>query len=282
MNIVTGYKGEAHITAQEVRGENMGIFGQDSYVLDVGLQFMLEDSGGGTLTMYNGVLCHQGTIAEIPYGTQESIEIANGTVGLIRCDAVVARYSRNTEGVESMTIEVIQGTPNASIAEPPEITEGVVADGATVSDMLLYYVYLDGTNIDTIDAQFVTVPSLTSLQEYIDTQIESAIDDVTKVETISQSNYITASSGVTIDSFSCRRSGNIIAVYFRARPSAAKTGSWTIGTVKAGYRPLVECGFFTGSSGVTGYVQTGGSVFYQSAVSANASAYVKMLYIVNG
>ena len=38
MNIITGYKGEAHITAQEDRDINLGVVGKstsDLYVLDV-------------------------------------------------------------------------------------------------------------------------------------------------------------------------------------------------------------------------------------------------------
>ena len=45
MRIVTGYKGEAHITSNDDQGRNQGIFGPDRYVLWVGNKMATTASG---------------------------------------------------------------------------------------------------------------------------------------------------------------------------------------------------------------------------------------------
>lgn len=183
MNIVTGKRGYAHITSQQDRDKNMGIFGEGSCVLEVGHQLAAEITGPNEVTISDGVLSHQGCIAEIAPGTTEAVQIANGSVGMQRIDAIVARYTKNGSGIEDMQVLVLQGTPDETEAWPPDIVEGNIASGDTMVDMLLFLVYLNGTSLDNVVPQFSMAPSAANIKEEVDIEIGDRITDTFKIKT---------------------------------------------------------------------------------------------------
>ena len=124
MNIITGYRGEAHITAQMDRNINRGIFGSDAYVVNLsGSHLSATIVSANEIRIGSGMIVAQGCMAEIPYGTTESLTIANGSQGMQRRDLIVVRYTRNTStGVEDMSLIVKTGTPAASNPSTPAYT----------------------------------------------------------------------------------------------------------------------------------------------------------------
>ena len=54
--LITGYWGEPHVTAENDRGVNAGIFGVGKFVLNVGKKFKAEYIGNNTVRMYDGTL----------------------------------------------------------------------------------------------------------------------------------------------------------------------------------------------------------------------------------
>lgn len=151
MDIITGYKGQAHITAGQIRGQNQGIFGEDSYILNVGNKFNASIISATSVKLEDGMLSHQGCIAEIPYGTVETLTIGNGSQGMKRVDLIVARYSKDAgTGVEDMELVVIQGTAAASNPSTPTYNEGLIAAGDSPVDMPLFIVNVDGITLDSI------------------------------------------------------------------------------------------------------------------------------------
>lgn len=151
MDIITGYRGEPHITAEQDRSVNQGTFGEGSYVLDVGEQLRAEIASNTEIRIYDGVISHQGCTARIRKNAYDSVTIANGSQGMKRKDLVVARYTLNEgNGIESIDWVVIQGTPSASAPVLPEPTLGDIQAGDTVADMAMYEVDLDGINITAI------------------------------------------------------------------------------------------------------------------------------------
>ena len=126
MNIITGYRGEAHITADQIRDQNQGCFGSGSYILDVGSKLAATAISATSVQLADGIISHQGCTASIPYGSTESVTIGNGTQGMLRIDLIVARYTKDAgTGVEDMELAVIQGTPaasNPSRIVPPSVT----------------------------------------------------------------------------------------------------------------------------------------------------------------
>lgn len=165
MKIITGYTGTKHITAEQDRDINIGIFGGNSYVLSTGLKMSAEISTNNEIKIRDGVLIHQGCAASITKNTYDSIPIANGSQGMKRIDLIVARYRRNEEtGVESIGFEVIQGAPTESNPVVPTCTIGGIQEGDAIADMPMYAVHLDGLNITSVDKMFAVLENIEILQ----------------------------------------------------------------------------------------------------------------------
>lgn len=164
MNIITGYRGEPHITAQEDRDINLGVVGKstsDLYVLDVGQQLDADIVSANEIRIRDGVLVMQGCAASIDYGTYDSLTISNGSQGMERIDVIAAQYERDGDtNVESVSLVVIEGTPAASDPTAPTLTGGSIQGGDTLVQMPLYYVNIDGVSIDSVVEQFTLATSL--------------------------------------------------------------------------------------------------------------------------
>lgn len=151
MNIVTGYKGEPHVTAQQLRNAFRGMLGDDSYRLIVGSNMAASIVSANEVSIADGVVCVQGCIGEIPAGTTESMTIDNGAQGMQRLDRIVVRYTRDgSTGVENMALAVIKGTPAASNPALPAYTSGSIANGDTLVEVPLYTVTINGLAITSV------------------------------------------------------------------------------------------------------------------------------------
>ena len=167
MNIIWGYGANPHITAQQLRDTYVGIFGDDTHILDVGSKLAATVISATEVQIADGVLIAQGCTASINYGQTESLTIQNGTQGMLRKDLIVAQYMKSTGfGVESMSLAVKRGTPAASSPALPAYTTGSIADGDTLVEFPLYVVNLNGINI-------------TSVQRLVDiVSVKGGIDDL--------------------------------------------------------------------------------------------------------
>lgn len=164
MDIITGYTGTPHITAENDRDINIGIFGSKSYVLQTGTMLTAEISNNNEIKVRDGVIMHQGCAASIKKNTYDSVTINNGSQGMKRIDLIVARYEKQPEtNVESLTLKVLQGTPEETSPQVPAHTEGDIQAGDTVADMPLYEVEIDGLNITEIRKAFQTMEDLESV-----------------------------------------------------------------------------------------------------------------------
>ena len=164
MDIITGYTGSPHVTAEQDRDVNIGIFGAESYVLRTGSRLKAEVSSNNEIKVRDGVIMHQGCAASIKKNTYDSLTIANGSQGMKRVDLIVARYSRdqNTKE-ESLVLKVIQGTPKESGPAVPGYTTGDIQAGDLIADMPLYQVTLNGLNITEVKQLFATQDSIAEL-----------------------------------------------------------------------------------------------------------------------
>lgn len=164
MEIITGYTGKPHVTAEQDRDVNEGIFDTGSFVLKTGSQLAAELVSNNEIKIRDGVLVIQGCTAAIKKNTYDPVTIANGSQGMKRIDLIVARYNKNEETkIEEVTLKVIQGTPNASTAAVPTYKTGDIQSGDLVADMPLYKVTLDGLNVTSVDKMFTVIPTLPEL-----------------------------------------------------------------------------------------------------------------------
>ena len=173
MDIITGYTGSPHVTAEQDRDVNIGIFGAESYVLRTGSQLKAEVSSNNEIKVRDGVIMHQGCAASIKKNTYDSLTIANGSQGMKRVDLIVARYSRdqNTKE-ESLVLKVIQGTPKESGPAVPGYTTGDIQAGDLIADMPLYQVTLNGLNITEVKQLFATQDSIAGLSSNLISIVE--------------------------------------------------------------------------------------------------------------
>ena len=170
MDIITGYTGSPHVTAEQDRDINIGIFGNESYVLQTGSQLTAEVSSNNEIKVRDGVIMHQGCAASIKKNTYDSLTITNGSQGMKRVDLIVARYSRDpSANEESLTLKVIQGTPSENSPTVPGYTTGDIQSGDLVADMPLYQVILNGLNITEVKKLFSVQGSIAELSSNLKT-----------------------------------------------------------------------------------------------------------------
>lgn len=172
MEIITGYTGKPHVTSEQDRDVNIGVVGEGSYVLRTGMQLAAEVSSNNEIKIRDGVLMHQGCTASIKKNTYDSLTITNGSQGMKRVDLIVARYEKNQDnGIESLDLKVIQGTPAESNPAAPQYTVGDIQAGDCVADMPLYKVIIDGLNITEVKKVFEIVGSNKDLSEQLGFQM---------------------------------------------------------------------------------------------------------------
>lgn len=193
IKIVTGMTGEPHITSDDDRALNLGIFGKDSYVLPVGDVLKLEMVDVNTARISCGDIVMKGCHARIPAGDYEEVSIDNGTNGYNRIDLIVAQYERNA-GVESVTLQVIKGTPSTGTAVQPEYPSGSIYWGTTKDCFPLYSVTLAGINISGTTKLFTTIDArLSNIYNKSDIDaMKKAIDShFNTLETAISTGYMT-------------------------------------------------------------------------------------------
>ena len=190
MEIITGYTGKPHVTAEQDRDVNEGIFDTGSFVLKTGSQLAAELVSNNEIKIRDGVLVIQGCTAVIKKNTYDPVTIANGSQGMKRIDLIVARYNKNEETkIEEVTLKVIQGTPNASTAAVPTYKTGDIQSGDLVADMPLYKVTLDGLNVTSVDKMFTVIPTLPELSSKI-----TAMNNIIKNVEITKTNLKVAAN----------------------------------------------------------------------------------------
>lgn len=289
MNILTGYRGEPHITSSQDRAQNQGAFGTGSYILDVGQELAAEIISANEIRIRDGVLSHQGCVANIEQGAYDSLEISNGSQGMLRRDLIVARYTKDAEtNVEDLSLVVIEGTPASSNPSDPAYNHGDIQSGDSPVDMPLYRVNING----------VAISSVTKIASVIMTQADASsqigtLTDKTNLETL---NILLASSNYSLGQGFAFRIGKLVVFsinvsisytltsntpLFRFRTSAladvvpAKASNESIN-----WRFLMRCGQ-SGSLGATGASSVDGHIWLTTAspINETGSIYVAGTFI---
>ena len=230
MDIITGYTGSPHVTAEQDRDINIGIFGNESYVLQTGSQLTAEVSSNNEIKVRDGVIMHQGCAASIKKNTYDSLTITNGSQGMKRVDLIVARYSRDpSTNEESLTLKAIQGTPSENSPTVPGYTIGDIQSGDLVADMPLYQVILNGLNITEVKKLFSVQGSIAELNSNF--KIYSKFITSKPWASVNSDNYETRKY---------RRSGNLVMLEYLANFNTDGTLSFNLieQSIPQGYRPV--------------------------------------------
>lgn len=154
--IVDGMTGTKHISSDDLSALNVATIGKANCVLEYGDDFKLTMASANSATLGTGV----GMVGGKRFWNQAatSLTIQSGTQGQKRNDLVVARYTKTSAGIESITPVVIKGTPST----------GTAADPATTSnDLKLWRVPMDGISVGTPVKLFEHVTPLANLRDSI-------------------------------------------------------------------------------------------------------------------
>lgn len=154
LHLVTAHKNEPHITAENQGALNIEIFGNDDFVFDVGRSLEASAISNNLVRIYDGRGMMEGRFFELDEGDYEDVTIENGTQGQKRIDLIVARYSKDSQSlIETISFEVIKGTPSATPVQP-SYNDGSILAGDTLVDFPMYAIHLDGISIDNIEQLF--------------------------------------------------------------------------------------------------------------------------------
>ena len=236
MEIITGYTGKPHVTSEQDRDVNIGVVGEGSYVLQTGMQLAAEVSSNNEIKIRDGVLMHQGCTASIKKNTYDSLIIINGSQGMKRIDLIVARYEKNQDnGIESLDLKVIQGTPAESNPVVPEYTEGDIQAGDYVADMPMYHVIIYGLNITEVKKVFEDAPSIDAMKKEIAELNSKTSYNFESLAWTNPTYHITKKSGIVHIDYHCVVSGGVSGMSFLIAqlPSAVrpdytiKSQAWT-------------------------------------------------------
>ena len=108
----------------------------------------------------------QGCAASIGYGQSETITLQPGTAGYKRYDFICAQYTKDADGVESVSLVVKTGTPSTGSPLFPSYTDGNIAAGDALVEVPLYAVYFSGAVITRTFAQIPTTKTMGDILQW--------------------------------------------------------------------------------------------------------------------
>lgn len=175
MELVTGFQGKNHVTAEQIADFNRGIFG-NAAILPVGSKMAVEIQTANRITVKDGAAVFDGREVYIGYGKNEAVNLTSGTQGKKRNDIVVVEYKKENEsGVESVALKVISGTPSSATPVDPAVNDVDIRTGTTRSEKPFCRVRLNGTAIEGIDM-------LVEVKEFKKHTFESPVKSLTEAK----------------------------------------------------------------------------------------------------
>ena len=145
--ILTGYTGERHITPLDDAAVYRSIFGPDSYITREGDMCAASMPSINEFDISGGQISIQGVQARI---TAETLSIDTCATGRKRIDLIVARYTHDSSSrIDSIELQVLKGAEVTSSNTPvePSYNTGSIDDGATIVDMPLYRIDMEGASV---------------------------------------------------------------------------------------------------------------------------------------
>lgn len=169
LNLVTGYRGTPHVTADEEAVKNLMTF-EDFLVTENGEQLAYTIVSNNQIRIASGDIMAQGRLIRVE--GYEDVTIETGTQGMNRKDLICLRYEKdNGTGIESVALVAIKGAATSGAAEVPAHTAGNILDGDSPVDFPLYTVTIEGLTLTEVTALFTTTKK-------VHEQLAAVVDDV--------------------------------------------------------------------------------------------------------
>lgn len=176
LELVTGYWGMEHVTAEQDADLNAGIIGSDNYVLNIGEKMRAEAVSANKVRIFDGIFMAYGRQCILGDGEYEDVTIENGTPGLLRNDMIVVKYKKDEEsGKENATFAVLKGE-SGSVAKDPVPNKQDIRSGAFESEVPMYRVKINGLAIEKIEPLYsipMTNDDLSKKASDLDTKVKN-------------------------------------------------------------------------------------------------------------
>ena len=193
MNIVTGFRNEPHVTAEDMRVLIRSVYGNSSAITAIGQKLEPELISNNEVRIHDGAIVQQGCFGRIEANTYEVITIDNGSQDMNRIDLIVSRYEMNADtGIESMTLKLIKGEETEGTPIAPSHVSGSIEDGDLIDEFPLFQINLNGITVTSVDrlaepVQTVYAGGLIGTEE-LTTEAQTltgAINELDEVENLS-------------------------------------------------------------------------------------------------
>ena len=154
IELVDGHAGKAHISSEDMAALNQGIVGEADCVFGYadGLKCSMQTANKASVGKGAGMVGGRRFWVK----SAETVSIDSGAPGVKRNDLIVARYKAEPSGVESVSLEVVKGSPSPSAPTDPD---------AGPDALKLWRIPLDGISAGEPQPLFKAVPSLASLRD---------------------------------------------------------------------------------------------------------------------
>lgn len=227
MDIVTGFRNTAHITSNDMQAFNRGVFSNKrtdgaTCLLKGGNNLAASILSNTSVQLSDGDAVAQGVHFRIRPGGTETVTLSPGTSGYKRWDAICAHYERNVStGIESVTLEVVEGAPSTGTPTKPTLAWADVVAGSTSAYFRLYDAYFSGTTLQSVTSAMLEPQNLNALTDTAAAQ-QAAIDDIndrlvddTEVSYVSGSGVLSAfGQGIDLLKTDYHQSGQFYGQHF--------------------------------------------------------------------
>lgn len=192
--LMDGYADGPHVTEAQTGIANQGLYGPDDYVLDEGKKAEAQILTNNSVRVFDATFVIQGRRDVMAANAYADVTIANGEQGMYRNDIIVRKYEKDemTE-IENTSFDVIKGTPSSGVATDPEIPTGDIRTGATMHNMALYRVKLEGLNIVALEPMFKVLYNMADIKKELES-LNGKMEDF-EVDTMEE---LTKSYGLTV------------------------------------------------------------------------------------
>lgn len=166
IDLVTGYTGEPHVTADQARMFNYALVGYEDCCMDNAYGWSCEVTGANAVRIGGGDAIINGA------------HVRSDNSGVITLEANAAGYKRNdlvgievhaNDGVESAMIKYYKGTPVTGTPSDPSYPAQALYVGGTVRFYPLWRIVFNGASISTTTKLFTTLKSLKNHEERVKT-----------------------------------------------------------------------------------------------------------------
>ena len=160
IELVDGKAGTMHISSEDKGIIHQAKYGKGDRVFDWGDHLKCTMKSANEAIIGTGCASIQGLDWHIT--NPETVTIMTGSQGMNRNDIVAAHYHRDNEknGIETVDLKVLQGTPTSGTANDPSIPGGVILNAAVDAYQPLWRIPLTGITVGAPVCLFDVSPGL--------------------------------------------------------------------------------------------------------------------------